>query len=452
MPRETDHYTAILKKLQGVIKHTDHEIAAGRRLAIERWVKTYIRQVEYLKNGELQFLYNIFCDESCWLGTRLNNTILGQRFTEEKIGEIENPLSKYNMACRYCLVDKIHPFFQEKFTSYKDSVPSGAVDGDGNSITDRHMRNSLLTYIKSHDPVFSFWINKESGELEQYDNAVDGFERAVKFKWSEGVEYFYNRLKKEDKDKKITETILALSSAQSNQNSASILDFCVNNTVDKNALLDKLLQKDKVVYSLFSALIDWGFLDTVQSLVQDWFCKKEISVTADKIFSHKDYTLLLFSLSDTMLKSPALSLQARKIVFGLWGSGHFYQHKKDAVDTSNGIVPIKGVLAGLIVNWKRDGGSNLEERKEILDILSFAKDCFPEKFAFFKEKIIKNLKLVGREGMKEGVDYGMFAEELFSQLEKVPLPSQVGSDLRGSGDPQSILGAPGVSGFSGHSK
>lgn len=447
MLREIDRHSAVLRKLQGVIKHTDHEIAAGRRLAIERWVKTYIRQVEYLKNGELQFLYNIFCDESCWLGTRLNNTILGQRFTEEKIGGIENPLSRYNMACRYCLVDKIHPFFQGKFTSYKDSVPSGAVDGDGNPITDRHMRNSLLAYIKSQDPVFSFWINKESGELEQYDNAVDGFERAVKFKWSEGVEYFYNRLKKEDKDKKITKTILALSSAQCNQNSAAILDFCVRNTGNKNALLDKLIQRGDGIYSLLNPLIHWGFLDTIEDIVENW-ALKQVAIPANKILSNLNYSLLLFSISKVMLKNP--ELETRKIIMHLLECDRFNPHKKASVISD---MSIQDTLAALVVDWKRDNKGDSRKKEEILETLLFAQKCCSlGDFTSFKGCVIENLRIVGREGMKEGIDYSMFAEELFSQLEKAPLPSQVGSDLGSSGNPQSILGAPGVSGFSGHSK
>ena len=77
MPRKTDRHAAILKKLQDIIKHRDPDVAAGRRLAIERWVKTYTRQVEYLKDDGLKFLYNVFQDENCWSGTRLNNATLG---------------------------------------------------------------------------------------------------------------------------------------------------------------------------------------------------------------------------------------------------------------------------------------------------------------------------------------------------------------------------------------
>ncbi len=60
--------------------------------------------------------------------------------------------------------------------------------------------------------------------------------------------------------------------------------------------------------------------------------------------------------------------------------------------------------------------------------------------------------MVGRPGMKSGVDYGKLAEELFSELDKLPIPHRGGGDFGGSGDPQSTLGSPGVSGLSGYSK
>ncbi len=97
MPIETKRQAEVLKKLQDVIKHTDRDIAAGRKLAIKRWVETYIEYIKLFKDDKLEFLYNVFRDEGCWLGTRLNNTVLGQKLTEEKIGEIDNPLPRYGI-------------------------------------------------------------------------------------------------------------------------------------------------------------------------------------------------------------------------------------------------------------------------------------------------------------------------------------------------------------------
>lgn len=182
MPRKTDRHTAILKKLQDIIKHRDPDVAAGRRLAIERWVKTYTRQVEYLKDDGLKFLYNVFQDENCWSGTRLNNATLGQKLTTEKIGEVENPFSRYNMACKYCMVDKIQPLFQEKFEFHKGRFSPDAVDGDGRpaASNNKYIRSDLLGSMESYDPVFSFWIDRESEglKLKEY-SSVEGFREAV---------------------------------------------------------------------------------------------------------------------------------------------------------------------------------------------------------------------------------------------------------------------------------
>lgn len=483
MPTQKELRATMSKKLQEAIP--DPIVAAGKKSAIKRWVgvlqDNFMEHIKYFKGDKLQFLYNIFQDENCWSGTRLNNAVLGQRFTEEKIGGIDNPLRKYDMACRYCVVDKIHPFFQQQFESYKRSFSSSAGDGNGRPTkdNDKYILNSLLYGMKREDPVFNFWIDKESRELKQPGNAEEGFDSAVKLKWSEGVEYFYNHLKEEDKEKKLTEAIIALSRVQSVEKDAPILDFCVNKIVDKDTLLQKLLQKDRGVYFLFSRLIRSCFFDTVHDLVQCW-CYKEVSErgnSSEKIFSQQNYKILLSSLSDTMLKNPESNVQARSIIMEIWQCSSFSEYKKAAIiDTSNGKIPIKSVLAELIVNWKREDTYKPHEekeieKKEILDMMLFAKNSFPERFEFFKEKIIKNLRLCGREGKRVNVDYGLFVEELFSELEKPTLPTGPGGDgpcsnlrsrskahgskkttLPVDDSPQSELGTPSVSGVSSYKK
>ncbi|WP_341810168.1 MULTISPECIES: cytoplasmic incompatibility factor CifA [unclassified Wolbachia] len=483
MPTQKELRATMSKKLQEAIKHPDPTVAAGRKSAIKRWVgvlqDNFMEHIKYFKDDKLRFLHEVFQDEDCWSGIRLNNAALGQRFTEEKIGGVDNPLSEYDIACRYCVVDKIHHLFQEQFESYKGSFSSNAVDGYGNPVTDIYIRNSLLNGMKREDPVLSFWIDRESGELKQYD-AVEGFDSAVKLKWSEGVEYFYNHLKEEDKEKKLTEAIIALSRVQSVEKDAPILDFCVRNIADKDTLLQKLLQKDKGVYSLLAELIESCFFDTVHDLVQCW-CYKGVSAggdCSDKIFSQRDYKLLLSSLSDVMLKNPESSAQARSVIMKIWECDSLDEYKKTAIiDTSNGRIPIKGVLAELIVNWKREDIYKSDEekeveKKEILDMMLFAKNSFPERFEFFKEKIIKNLRLCGREGMAESINYDDLAKELFSELEKTTLPpggdgprydlrtqsqahgsKKTSLPLDGSGDgPQSKFEAPSMSGVSSRRK
>ncbi|WP_341816491.1 hypothetical protein [Wolbachia endosymbiont (group A) of Agelastica alni] len=454
MPRKTDRHAAVLNKLKSVIQHVDSEVAVGRRLSVERWVKTYIKQVEYLKDDKLQFLYNIFRDESCWSGTRLNNTILGQRFTEEKICGIENPLSKYDMACRYCVIDKIPLLFQRQFESYKSSFSSEEDDGKPATSNNKYVKSKLLSYMKSQDPVFSFWIDKESRGLKEHGNAADGFKKAIKFKWSEGVEYFYNLLSEKEREKEITDAVTILSSVQCNHNGAVILDFCLSKINDRekcNLLKNsELSKKDKGVYSLLSALIDQGFFDTVQAIVPMFKDK----VLADKILSTQDYTLLLSSLSDTILENPELGIQAKAVMMDLWRCEHFNEHKKAAVDFSNSANLITDVLANLVIDWKNDNDKNraIAKKGEILEMLQFAKNvCSSGDFRDFKEDVIDDLKTVGRDGMKKNVDYSKLAEKLFAELDKVSLPSGRG-DFGGAGDPQSTLRSAEVSSFSGRNK
>ncbi|WP_264337004.1 hypothetical protein [Wolbachia endosymbiont (group B) of Chorthippus brunneus] len=461
MPRKTDRHAAILKKLQDIIKHRDPDVAAGRRLAIERWVKTYTRQVEYLKDDGLKFLYNVFQDKNCWSGTRLNNTTLGERLTTEKIGEVENPFSRYNMACKYCMVDKIQPLFQEKFEFHKGRFSPDAVDGDGRpaASNNKYIRSDLLGSMESYDPVFSFWIDRESEglKLKEY-SSVEGFREAVGLRWSEGVEYFYDRLSEREREKEIIGAITTLSSVQCNYNGAVILDFCLSkiNAQGKNELLknSELSKKDKGIYSLLSILIRQNFFDTVQTIVPMFKNK----ILEDKILSPKDYALLLSSLSDKVVESPTLSTQARKIMMDLIRCGNFNsqegKEEKAAVFFSSGIVPIKHALAGLIIDLELSSGTGSAanvKKSEILEILQFAKKfCSTTDFKNFEKSIVKNLKIVGRAGMKDDIDYDKLAEKLFYELEKeAPLPPQ-GGDFGGSGDPQSMLKGAGVSGFSCH--
>ncbi len=481
MPTQKELRATMSKKLQEAIKHPDPTVAAGRKSAIKRWVgvlqDNFMEHIKYFKGDKLKFLHNVFQDEGCWSGVRLDNAALGQRFTEEKIGGIDNPLRKYEMACSYCVVDKIHPLFQKRFESYRNNFPPGAFDGKTETEIGKYVRNSLLDSIKRKGPVFDFWIDRESGGLKQPSNASEGFDSAVKLEWSEGVEYFYNHLKEEDKEKKLTEAIIALSRPQSVEKDAPILDFCVRNIADKDTLLQKLLQKDRGVYFLFSRLIRSCFFDTVHDLVQYW-CYKGVSERGDhseKIFSQQNYEILLSSLSDTMLKNPESSVQARSLIMEIWQCGSFSEYKKAAIiNTSNDRIPIKGVLAELIVNWKREDIYKSDEekeieKKEILDMMLFAKNSFPERFEFFKGRIIKSLRLCGREGKRVNVDYGLFAEELFSELEKTILPpggdgpcSNLRSRSKAHGSkkttlpvddsPQSELGTPSVSGVSSYKK
>lgn len=78
----------------------------------------------------------------------------------------------------------------------------------------KYIRSDLLESMGSYDPVFSFWINRESGTLKEYNN-VDGFREAVDLKWSEGVEYFYNLLSRQEREEEAISAVTTLSTIQS---------------------------------------------------------------------------------------------------------------------------------------------------------------------------------------------------------------------------------------------
>ncbi|MBP1525748.1 MAG: hypothetical protein H9Q65_03970 [Spiroplasma ixodetis] len=464
MPRWTDRHATILKKLQNIIKHPDSNIAAGRRLAIEKWVKTYTGEVEYLKDDELQFLYNVFRDENCWSGTRLNTATLGRMLTEEKIGEINNPLCRYNMACRYCVTDKIPQLFQEQLESYKSGFSSEEVDDDGRPATNnrKYVRNELLNAMNSEDPVLSFWIDKKSGEFKKHDNAVEGFNKAVQFKWSEGVEYFYRRINQEGKkkiDNLMVKAVANLSAIQANHNVATVLDFLLHEIITdpiKHKLLLELSDKGKgVMYKPLSTLIQCSFVDTVQYIVKHLSQEKVLVPEEKKILSHFDYASLLSLLSNLMLENSDIDIRikAREVFIDLWRCNRFIEHRRNVFDTSKDMRTLgrmEQTLAMLIVDWKRnDDNQNITKKDTILDILGFVKDHYSaNNFTGFKKQVVSNLRIVSRTGMRDNIDYGNLAEELFSQLGKSAHLSPEGS---GFSDPQTVLESAGISGMSSRS-
>lgn len=456
--RKAERHAAIVKNLQSnIYEDRNPSITAGRRLAVERWVRTYIRHVEYLEDGELQFLYNVFRDENCWLGARLNNTMLGQKLTEEKASEIENPFSRYDMACRYCIVDEIQKFFDEQFDSYKQGFSSG-LDDDSKPVTDEYIRKELLDYMGSQDPVLSFWINKDSGKFQNPQNNEECFQRALELEWSEGLDYFSHRLRQQGKDSTnlLIKTITELSGAQTKESIAAILDFCLRNIGNKNPLLDELSRKDRGVYSLFRILVRWSFFDTIQDIIPIFKDK----MLEGKMLSPQDYALLLSLLSDKVIESTTLGYQARKIMMNLIKCGNFSiqegKEEKAAVFFCGGIVPIDHALSGLIIDWVNDNETDSTrdvKKDEILEILQFAKKfCSDTDFGNFKKSIVNNLNMVSRHGMKDDMNYDKFAEKLFSELEKKVSPYSQGGDFCSSGSPKSVLGGAGVSGFSYHRK
>lgn len=441
--RKVERHAAVVKNLQNnICEDRDPNITAGRYLTIERWAKIYMREIEYLKDNELQFLYNVFKDDRYWSGTRLNNKELGRRFTENIVrgggDSISNPLSLYNMACRYCVTDRIDQLFFEEIKSYSESFSDEEVDKDGKCVSSdsEYVRNELLKYMKSQDPVFSFWISSKSGKLKEREGsaAENSFDKAVEFEWGEGVEYFYGLLREEDKKKKIAKVVADLSSIQCSYGRAVILDFCLDkmDIEEKKKLLtnresSELFTKGKGIYPLLSSLVRQGFFDTAQGI----FSILGEKVLEEKVFLPQDYALLLSSFSDMLLKNhknPHLSTKCMDAIADLLRSGDFNnldtgREAKAAVFSrgSGALVSINHAIAALFVDWQR----SVKEREidsvastkknQILEVFGFAKAlCSNENFAYFRKSIVNHLKAIDMDGMYDDVYYDELAEELFS--------------------------------------
>lgn len=129
-----------------------------------------------------------------------------------------------------------------------------------------------------------------------------------------------------------------------------------------------------------------------------------------------------------LLYRPELSGSVKKIMMNLWRCDRFNQHKKAAVNLSNGILPILSIasaLAGLIVDWKRNSNESyvsfIERENDIHEILLFAKDFSSnENFMKLKENVVNILRIIGRpvatEGIDRGIDFIGPTERLFNKV------------------------------------
>lgn len=405
----------ILDKLQNILEHENPDLVFGRKTAIRRLLETHVEHLRYFGDDKVEYLISVFESDKCWSGARLKNSALGKRLTKKRLGNRVNPFRRYDMACRYCVISKIPALFEKQFKTYKVGFNFNAIP---HPVTDAFIRNSLLKRMKKEDPLLSFWMNKETGELKRPKSAAEGFDYAMKLNWTEGLEYFYNQLEKNDRKNKLTESIVALSDLKATKKDAQILDFCVRKIGNKDSLLKKLLQEDEAVYALFTALINSYFLDTVDDLIKDWCCKE---ASDKKIFTQREYELVLSSLSLAMLNNPESSAQARSVIMRIWNCSSLNKYRKEAVvNSSNDTMPLTGLLASLIINWERTN-RNCVEKKEIMKLMLFAKNSFPVRFKYVKEKIMKNLSSIGRRVKKNRVDYCKSAEEIFFELERPPV-------------------------------
>lgn len=145
----------------------------------------------------MDLLYNAFRDKSCWSGARLD--------VPKLVGELAkscmfNPFAMYTTACIECVESEIKQLFVKALVFRSNLFHKSACVEDKNlACSDELARVELLSSMEKRDPVFNFWINQESGNLTENLEAEDGFNKAVDFKWSKGVEHFYNCLCSEEK-------------------------------------------------------------------------------------------------------------------------------------------------------------------------------------------------------------------------------------------------------------
>ncbi|WP_353274727.1 hypothetical protein [Wolbachia endosymbiont (group B) of Hofmannophila pseudospretella] len=313
MESSLDHnYNKILDILKCAID--DNQVKARKHLRVERWLRVYIQLIEDFNEEELKFFSDIFSDNSCWNGIKLNNKVVGERLIAERSNNgQENPLDlsdRYYLACKYCLEDKIPGLFEQVFERFKRSAFREVRSDDV-------LKEKLLNHIKETSPIKAFWsflIDKQTGKLNEYQS-VEGLQKSTQINssknWEEGIEFFYNKLQNDpgissqDKDNMLIEAAL---SGVRGYKEVDTIEFCLSKTDSKQK--EKLLERDykeNTYYAVLSALRDQYCFDSFM----------ELSLLCNQ-FTRENYATFLSSLSDKVLKNPDLSEEIKKCMMNVW--------------------------------------------------------------------------------------------------------------------------------------
>ena len=442
----------VISKLKDVVK-------GDRTSAIEEWVKAHPVTVEGLTVEQSDLLCNAFRDESCWSGATLD---VAKLVGELAKSGVLNPFAIYKIACIECVESEIKQLFDKALESFRSDLShKGACEEDRNlACSDKLARVELLSSMGRRDPVFNFWIDQESGNLRENIEAEDGFNKAVDFKWSKGVEHFYNRLCSEEKlgkegrGKLLTSAIAKLSRLQSSYKLASTLNFLfdkvTSETVGHKSLL--VLRDDKsrdVIYLSLSVLIEHGLLCTVKRFVE-YLTKECAGFQAGEILPCSGYAELFSSLSFVVVSKDYdldSKNEARSAISSLWKCSGFEEHKVNVLDSSKDLlafIAMKNAIVNLTVDWEcckdtRSAGDG-EKIDLVSNILKFAKDCCSDKsFKSLKERIANSLDKTRDSKMIGATSSSNLIEELCKSAKSLSLSSA------SSEGPQSMLVGTSVS-------
>ncbi|QDH18952.1 hypothetical protein wCauA_05140 [Wolbachia endosymbiont of Carposina sasakii] len=415
----------VISKLKDVVK-------GDRTSAIEEWVKSHPVTVEGLTVEQSDLLCNAFRDESCWSGATLD---VAKLVGELAKSGVLNPFAIYKIACIECVESEIKQLFDKALESFRSDLShKGACEEDRNlACSDKLARVELLSSMGRRDPVFNFWIDQESGNLRENIEAEDGFNKAVDFKWSKGVEHFYNRLcseeklVKEEREKLLVSAIAKLSPLQSSYKLASTLNSLLGKVisakVDHKSLLGLPNKKDRgVIYRPLSYLVEHGFLCTTKYVIQ-YLSEGCSRSEAEKMLSPRGYAHLLSSLSFVVV-SKDYDLdnrnEARSAISSLWESSVFNQNKINVVDPFKdriAFVAMENAISNLIVDQENSkdtqSAGDGEKVDLVLSILKFAKDCCSDKsFKSLKERIANSLDKTRNSKMIDATSSCNLIEEL----------------------------------------
>lgn len=323
-------YDEIEKGLLSGINENDL-YKVSKQLQIKQW--THLYGSALLRSSlpdELDFVKQVISDEDCWAEVdslakvKLNRYEVGRKLlaATTPAGE-ENPfnnMQKYKVACWYCFEDKIRELFEAKRTNVDAEVSTEVL---------------LDSTYAVHGPLVTYWSHYVSGYMDKFkeklklegdNHDLHGFKSAVRGKYVEALEYFWDKLQpilsSEEKDELLIYTATYYNVFVGRANS-DMVDFAMNYLDESkyHQLLSKDYEKNEH-YSTLSTLKHSYLFDHAAKLFK---CLKPEDIT------HDDYSTSMYAAVASIVSVPNdqnFINAGYKMLDTMWYMVGFEEHKQ----------------------------------------------------------------------------------------------------------------------------
>lgn len=296
-------YEDIEKGLLSGINESD-PYKVSKQLQIKQWTHLYGEELLGCSlPRKVNFVTQVISDQDCWKEVdslekvKLNRYEVGRKLLAATTLEGEanpfNNMQKYKVACYCCFENKIRELFEAKRANVDPEVSTEVL---------------LDSTYAGHGPLVTFWSHYVSGYMDKFkdklklegnNNDLHGFESAVRGKYVEALEFFWNRLQpvlsSEEKDELLIYTATYYDVFVGRANS-DMVDFAMNHLDESqyHQLLRRDFEKNEE-YSTLSILRRSYLFDRAEKLFK---CLNPEDITDD------DYSTSMYAALDSIVSVP----------------------------------------------------------------------------------------------------------------------------------------------------